>query len=93
MIIENVKTVADYENGDSMAISGRGLKSIVGRRVVWQQTNLAGNVETGIRQVLTENIIAPAMRNERLITLFLMSLPGLQIHLIHNCWAKILTSG
>lgn len=75
MIIENVKTVADYENGDSMTISGRGLKSIVGRRVVWQQTNLAGNVETGIRQVLTENIIAPA-DEKRKIDNFILDEPA-----------------
>lgn len=59
MIIENVKIVADYEDGDSMTVSGRGLKSIVGRRVIWKQTNLTGKVETGIRQVITENIINP----------------------------------
>lgn len=59
MIIENIKIVADWENGDKITVSGRGLKSIVGRRVVWKQTNLSGKVETGIRQVVSENIINP----------------------------------
>lgn len=60
MVIENVKVVADYENGDTITVSGRGLKSIVGRRVIWKQTNFTGKVEMGIRQVVTENIIAPS---------------------------------
>ena len=59
MIIENIKIVADWEDGNKMTVSGRGLKSIVGRRVIWKQTNLTGKVETGIRQVITENIINP----------------------------------
>lgn len=59
MIIENIKIVSDWENGDEMTVSGRSVKSIIGRRVVWKQTNLTGNVETGIRQVITENIINP----------------------------------
>ena len=75
MIIENIKTVADYEKGDSITISGRGLKSIVGRRVVWQQTNLTGNVEAGIRQVLTENIITPT-DEKRKIDNFILDEPA-----------------
>ena len=59
MIIENIKIVADWENGDKITVSGRGLKSIVGRRIAWKQTNLSGKVETGIRQVVSENIISP----------------------------------
>ena len=59
MIIENIKIVADWENGDKITVSGRGLKSLVGRRIVWKQTNLSGKVETGIRQVVSENIISP----------------------------------
>lgn len=59
MIIENIKIVADWEDGNQMTVSGRGLKSIVGRRVIWKQTNLTGKVETGIRQIITENIISP----------------------------------
>lgn len=59
MIIENIKIISDLEEGNSITVSGRGLKSIVGRRVIWKQTNLTGNVEAGIRQIITENIISP----------------------------------
>lgn len=59
MIIENISITTDWENGDKLTVTGKGLKSIVGRRIVWKQMNLTGNVETGIRQVITENIISP----------------------------------
>lgn len=60
MVIENINITTDWENGDKLKITGKGLKSIVGRRIVWKQTNLTGSVETGIRQVITENMINPA---------------------------------
>lgn len=60
MVIEDIKTVADWENGDTLTVSGRSLKNIVGRRVVWKQTNLTGRVETSIRYVINENIINPS---------------------------------
>lgn len=59
MIIENIKIETDWENGDKITVTGRGLKSLVGRRIVWKQTNLSGKVEDGIRQIITENIISP----------------------------------
>lgn len=59
MIIENIKIETDWENGDKITVTGRGLKSLVGRRIVWKQTNLTGKVEAGIRQIITENIIDP----------------------------------
>lgn len=59
MIIENIKIETDWENGDKITVTGRGLKSLVGRRIVWKQTNLTGKVEIGIRQIITENIIDP----------------------------------
>lgn len=75
MIIENIKIVADWENGNKMTVSGRGLKSIVGRRVIWKQTNLTGKVETGIRKIITENIISPD-DNKRKIDNFVLDEPA-----------------
>lgn len=59
MIIQNVNIVTDVENGNMLTVTGKCLKSIVGRRIVWKQTNLSGYLESAIRQVLTENIINP----------------------------------
>jgi len=62
----------DVENGWIMTLSGPGLKAIVGRRVIWQQLNLSGTVEAGIRQAINDNIIAPALP-ERVIPGFALA--------------------
>lgn len=59
MIIEELKLDFDIEKGWTLTVSGGGLKKLLKRRIVWQQTNLTGTVETGIRQVITDNVISP----------------------------------
>ena len=59
MTIQNIELNFDSEKGWILTVKGAGLKSIVGRRVVWQQTTMSGTVEDAIRQVITENIISP----------------------------------
>ena len=50
----------DPEKGWRLEVSGSGLKKIIGQRVIWNQTNFEQeNVETAIRQVITDNIIDP----------------------------------
>lgn len=61
MRIENITVDFDTEKGWTMTLSGGGLKKILGQRIVWAQTNLTGSVETGIRQVITENVINPSV--------------------------------
>ena len=60
MMIKNYQLDFDSENGWILTVTGRGLKSIVGQRIVWTQTNLTGNAEAAIRQVISENIISPS---------------------------------
>ena len=59
MIIEDVKVQTDEENGHTITVSGRDLKSILYRRIVWSQTSLAGTVATGLTKLLNENVIQP----------------------------------
>lgn len=61
MVIEGSELSFDVERGWVLTLSGRGLKSICARRVIWQQTNLSGTVEEGIRQVITDNLISPKL--------------------------------
>lgn len=61
MMIENRELTFDIDKGWILKVSGGGLKKILGRRVVWTQTNITGKVETGIRQVITENVISPTI--------------------------------
>lgn len=76
MVIEGRQLDYDIDKGWILTLTGRGLKSIVGRRVVWQQTNLNGNVETGIRQVITENIINPVDPNRKIANFVLDDVQG-----------------
>lgn len=59
MLIEKIQLTTDEESGDTLILSGRSIESILARRVVRKQTLIYGTAESGIRQLLNENIIAP----------------------------------
>lgn len=70
MVIQNYKLDFDTEKGWLLTLSGKGLKNdLLKRRIVWTQTNLSGNAEEGIRQVITDNVISPT-DSERAISGF-----------------------
>lgn len=61
MIIESVKVEFESEQGWMLTVSGRGLKSIVGRRIVWNRLTTDGlsigaKVSDMIYTVITENV-------------------------------------
>lgn len=61
MVISKQVITFDPDKGWRLEVSGSGLKKIIGQRIIWNQTNFEQeNVETAIRQVITENIIDPA---------------------------------
>ncbi|MDE6314011.1 MAG: siphovirus ReqiPepy6 Gp37-like family protein [Lachnospiraceae bacterium] len=59
MIIESIQIQTDNEAGDYITIKGRCLKSILYRRIIWNQTNIMGSLEGGIERLLKENAIQP----------------------------------
>ena len=59
MVIEGQKLSYDSDEGWMLKVAGRGLKSIVGRRIVWKQTTMSGTFERAVRQVIMDNIISP----------------------------------
>lgn len=63
MIINDINLKFDADKGWMLRVTGKGLKSIAGRRVIWTQDNITGNAETGIRKIVRDNIIAPADSN------------------------------
>lgn len=77
MVIEDIKIESDWEEGDKLTVSGKSLKSIVGRRVVWKQTNLTGNLESGIRYVLNENVIDPEEESRKIANVELDEAAGI----------------
>ena len=61
MIIEDFSIESNVETGDHIKIIGRSLESILDRRIVWTQTDLDGNLQNGIRTLLTNAIISPSI--------------------------------
>lgn len=59
MVVKGYNLSFDSENGWVLTVTGNGLKTIVGQRVVWNQTNLSGNAEEQIRGLINANIINP----------------------------------
>lgn len=59
-VIERVEIQEDAENGDRLIASGRDLKCLLERRIVWEQTSLDGDVEDCLRKLVLENAINAA---------------------------------
>lgn len=61
MIIMYVQLNTSLDDGNTLLIRGPDIKSIVGRRIIWNQTILSGTLENNIRSVLNANIINPSI--------------------------------
>lgn len=60
MIIDKIETATDAETGNMLVISGKSLESVLLRRSIYNQTNINGNFQTGIKKLMDENIISPS---------------------------------
>lgn len=72
MLIEDLEITTDTETGNNLIVSGRGLESLLERRIVWEQTVLNGNLQNGIQQLINDAVINPKIA-ERKIPKFLFS--------------------
>lgn len=59
MIISDIKINTSIINGNYITVTGKSLKSILNRRIIWSQTVLNGEVETMVRKLVTDNAISP----------------------------------
>lgn len=60
MIIESVVIESNVENGDYFIVSGRSAESLIGRRIIWSQTNLrATEPSQAVFRLITDNAISP----------------------------------
>ena len=75
-IIESIFTEQDEENGDYMIVKGRCTKSILTRRIVWEQTQLNGTVENGLRRLVTDAFISPAIPERKIDNFVLAAAHG-----------------
>lgn len=64
-MIENVQTGTDEESGDFLIVTGRCCRSILARRIVWDQTTINSTVENGLRKLVTDAFISPAIAERK----------------------------
>ena len=76
MMIESRELTYDVDYGWILTVRGSGIKKIVGRRIIWNQTNLTGSVEKGIRQIINSNIINPKTTSRKISNFVLDTLKG-----------------
>ena len=76
MIIEKVQITTSLDEGNHLIITGRCLKSILSRRIIWQQTTLSGGVETCLRNIIDKNAINPSIAARKIVQLQLGIIKG-----------------
>ena len=62
MVVETMEITSDPESGNKIKVTGRDLKSLLDRRIIWGQKTFTttDNVETVITTLLNENAINPS---------------------------------
>ena len=67
MIIENLEITTDAESGNHLIMSGRGLESILDRRIIWQMTSVANkSLQEVIQTFINDSIISPTMTDRKI---------------------------
>lgn len=75
MIIKKIEIQTDVENGNFFIVSGPSAEILLNSRIVWSQTNLNGNAEECVYDLVNENIISPEIP-ERAIPNFKLRAPN-----------------
>ena len=66
MLINKFLIKSDAENGSYLTISGESLEAILKRRIVWGLKTLSGNLQNGIKSLITDAIISPTDSNRKI---------------------------
>ena len=75
-IIEDIKITYDDEGAEYLTATGRFSESILERRIVWQQTQLSGTAENGLRNLINNNMINPAIADRKIPIIELGAVKG-----------------
>lgn len=78
MVIQSVSVATNINDGNFITVTGKCLKSILSRRIIWQQTTMNGKVEIAIRQIITDNVISPNDVNRRIDNFELNEIQGFE---------------
>lgn len=65
-IIEDITIINTYEKGDQLTIVGGLSQKLLNRRIISQQTQLYGNVQTNIRNLVLSNVISPTKKERKI---------------------------
>lgn len=57
--IEKIELDTDIENGDYLIVTATDVKKILHQRIIWSQTNVDGNVEDYIRNLVYKCLVNP----------------------------------
>lgn len=60
MIIEHIEIITSEEEGDYILVSGRGAECLLDRRIILEQTAVAGRVDAALYRLIKENAIEPS---------------------------------
>lgn len=66
MLIEENKINTSTEDGAHLVTTGRSLESILDRRIVWDQTLLQGNLQNGLKNLITKSITNPSIADRKI---------------------------
>lgn len=77
MIIKNIQITTSIDEGNFLIVTGPSLKSILGRRIIWQQTILSGYVEQCVRRLVNENCVNPSIADRKINNMILGSELGI----------------
>lgn len=57
--IEKIELTTSYEEGNYLIVTGYCVKKILGQRIIWSQSNVDGNVEDYIRNLVYKSLVNP----------------------------------
>lgn len=57
--IEKIQLTTSYEEGNYLIVTGYDVKKILGQRIIWSQSNVDGNVEDYIRNLVYKSLVNP----------------------------------
>lgn len=78
MIIANVEIKTDAETGNYLIVTGKSLEELLGRRIIWAQTNMTGKAELAIRRLIEENVINPSIPGRKIADFALGEIKGFE---------------
>lgn len=60
-LIEKINIKNNIDNSSEIVVSGRFVECLLERRIIWSQTQINGLLESGIRNLISDNFIVPTL--------------------------------